>query len=86
MGDENPWIVEVGKSTHEWHCLAMVPCEEEDDVDVAPEARANAFLIAAAPELYAALMQVLPALKTEWPKAYSDAMRALAKARGEEVV
>lgn len=52
---------------------------------------ANAYLIAAAPELYEALLLLvdhqngcpLPKYETQWRKAMADARAALAKARGE---
>jgi len=57
-----------------------------------PDTEANARLIAAAPELYEALAQLLhecveagfdAARDYNWPKSLADASAALAKARGE---
>lgn len=60
MGEDTPWIVEAGKQSYEWHCIAMVPVSQdnEDDLPV-PVAKANARLIAAAPEMLAALKAIL---------------------------
>lgn len=64
MGDEVPWIVEADKPTHEWHCIAMVPCNGDEDEDALPlaEAEANLRLIASAPELYRAVKLLLSAV------------------------
>ncbi|CAL8974569.1 hypothetical protein RHODGE_RHODGE_03289 [Rhodoplanes serenus] len=56
LGPEALWIVEAGKKPHEWRCIAMVcrdDLDDHDDLDLpigAGEQRANARLIAAAPE------------------------------------
>ena len=54
--------------------------------DEIPELRANAHLIAAAPELYAALQKMVDWIDNgdEPAGAYSYAMEALAAARGEK--
>lgn len=66
LGPEALWIVEAGKQTYEWRCIAMVcqddPTNDEDRDPVAPiteaEQIANARLIAAAPDLLAALQEL----------------------------
>ncbi len=61
-----------------------------DDVKLAREAEANAFLIAAAPDMFAALELALPALldiamsTVDFAYAISAIETALRKARGEE--
>ena len=45
IDDENPWIVEAGKPTHDWRCLAMVT-KADDDINVT-EGSANADLLIA---------------------------------------
>lgn len=57
MGEETPWIVEAGKQSYEWRCIAIVPVKPEDEDDLlVPEARANLRLISAAPDLLAAIL------------------------------
>lgn len=75
MGDDDPWIVEAGKQSYEWHCIAIVPCgqEDEDDLPVV-EARANARLIASAPTLSAALER-----EREKVRELREALRPFAK-------
>lgn len=58
MGDENPWIVEAGKQAYEFRCIAIIPCERDGDEIPIPEARANAALMVAAPDLLAAAMKL----------------------------
>lgn len=54
MGDDHPWIVEAGKASHEWRCLAMVTADDEEIGH--EEGMANAQLFAAAPDMHAALI------------------------------
>jgi hypothetical protein len=88
MGEETPWIVEAGKQSYEWHCIAIVPIEPEDEDDLPiPQARANARLIAAAPELLGALTDLLASWSTESGWMNNDlvadrARAAIAKATG----
>lgn len=56
MGEAIPWIVEAGKETYEWRCLAMVPCDEHK-MPLA-EAKANLKVIKAAPTMVEALLKV----------------------------
>ena len=84
MGDE-PWIVEAGKASHEWHCLALVP-EDEDLPGI--EKEANARLISTAPELYLALNALLGWHESDPTSlgalcAANHARQVLAKAKGE---
>ncbi|MEQ8395019.1 hypothetical protein [Thalassobaculum sp.] len=64
MGPESLWIVEAGKQTYEWRCIAMV-CRD-DDIEVsgpkisAREQNANARLIASAPAMAEALAEAPP--------------------------
>lgn len=75
LGPETLWIVEAGKATHEWRCIAMV-CR--DPPIGAGEQQANARLIAAAPEtaaerdrlreLNAELVEALRFYSDEWER------------------
>ncbi len=83
MGDESPWIVQAGKPTHEWRCIAML---DGDDIPML-EMEANCRLIAAAPDLLVALEGLLPA---DWRDGVMEhipgvkaACLAIAKARGK---
>lgn len=76
MGADNPWIVEAGKAVHEWRCLAIVPCDADDDEVPRLEAEANARLIAAAPDLYRLLTAAKHALRSYQ---YGNAATDLAK-------
>lgn len=51
-------IVEAGKQAYEWKFIATVPLSTDDDEFSWPTAKANARLIAAAPELLAALRAI----------------------------
>ncbi|BBC81250.1 hypothetical protein AcetOrient_orf04408 [Acetobacter orientalis] len=64
--------------------FSMVAAESDDE----KEAEANAHLIAAAPELYEALADLVKVLEMAFPsldntKSVKSALSALAKARGE---
>ena len=49
MGEDHPWIVEAGRPTYEWRCIASVTADGDE---IGPlEGMANARLIAAAPDL-----------------------------------
>lgn len=94
MGPDNLWIVEAGKETHEWRCIAMVPCDGEDDSVPKREASANAKLIAASPRTCNALIAAYHALKSyEYgtfsaqlaKQAAAEAQAALIDALGAEV-
>jgi hypothetical protein len=57
MGPETPWIVEAGKPTHEWRCIAILETERFGLI----EARANHRLLVAAPTMAEALLKVVRA-------------------------
>ena len=65
MGESNPWIVEAGKQAYEWEPIATLG---NGDDDLPPRSKAqrtinaNANLIAAAPEMRAAIRDFLFAL------------------------
>jgi hypothetical protein len=54
MGPKSLWIVEAGKPTHEWRCIAMVFSDDPKDPNpiLSDEQQANARLIALAPQLW----------------------------------
>lgn len=85
MGDDDPWIVEAGKQSHEWHCLAIIPAGDEEDELPRPVALANARLFAAAPDMLALLRELID---IEGPQpgtaAWAEKVRAvIARAEGE---
>lgn len=56
MGDEELWVVEQGRQPYDWRCIATVAIVGGEIGDITPtEGNANARLIAAAPDLLAAL-------------------------------
>lgn len=57
MGPETPWIVEAGKPTHQWRCIAIL----ETDEFTPAEARANHRLLVSAPMMAEALLKVVRA-------------------------
>lgn len=87
LGPETLWIVEDGKETYEWRCIAMV-CrddppnsggEETDKPILAHEQAANARLIAAAPELLAALHEMTREYRFEMGNDHQKAAWTLAR-------
>jgi hypothetical protein len=61
MGPDSLWIVQASKPTHEWFPIAVCNMPDEDDhLFTSANVNANIRLIAAAPELLAALKSVLP--------------------------
>lgn len=85
--DDELWIVEAGKHAYEWRTIAGCPLPSERG-DISPaQVRANARLIAAAPELLAILERVngeaecfLGVISSEM---VDEITAAIAKARGE---
>lgn len=96
MGPENLWIVEAGKQTYEWRCIAMVPHDDNEEDDGGPRIsaemqRANAALLVNAKRLYDALADVLSAVEhcgeevfTPGSQTLADARAAMSAARGEQ--
>ena len=77
MGPETPWIVEAGKPTYEWRCIAIL----ETDGFTKAEARANHRLLVAAPTMKDALLRVVRAgSKDEQLVALAAAKAALEEA------
>jgi hypothetical protein len=94
MAPESLWVVQAGKESYEWFAIAVCDMPDEDDhLFVSAEVHANARLIAAAPDLLAAL-QNLVSLQADaaftpvdvWlartSAHYSAAREAIAKATG----
>ena len=77
-----PWV--VGGATAFVNQLSIEPCIGAV-YGAGEEVKANAHLIAAAPELYSALKMVLddPTALDGRPRTYKYVQNALAKARGE---
>ncbi len=80
------WIVEAGKQPHDWRDIAII-CEGDEHGWPAEVAQANARLIAAAPELLAALEACAEYFRHRHHslhlKAQEMTRAALAKAKGE---
>jgi hypothetical protein len=83
-----PWFVsEPNDPDHTGLLIKPIPGDVVAEIDVLPNAIANARLIAAAPELYEALAALVktadmywtPCKSTQWP-ALDEARAALAKA------
>lgn len=82
------WIVQAGLQTYQWSCIAAVHHDDEDtrlpDAQFIgeDEQKANARLIAAAPEMLAALHGIF----TDWdgePEDMLEVRAAIAKAEGK---
>lgn len=59
MGNEELWVVEQGRQPYNWRCIATVTIVGGEIGDITPtEGSANARLIAAAPDLLAALEEI----------------------------
>lgn len=59
-GDVGLWVVQAGLLAHEWSCIAIVPRDEDRNGKhfiTKAEQKANAYLIAAAPEMLAILRE-----------------------------
>lgn len=91
MGPEELTIVANGDApVYDWRWIASVSLmsELDDTHPIGAEARANARLIAAAPDLFTALDDLLEAWaktgSTISARTYDAAVAALAKARGED--
>lgn len=94
MGDETPWIVEAGKETYEWRCIAMVssddPINSEDRDPVKPilepEAAANAAFIVRACNSHDELVKVaIAALHALRSYQYGNAAPDLAQGIASEL-
>lgn len=90
MGEDvGLWIVQDGLEAHQWSCIAIVTDDEDGSARDEGgrfigrnEQRANARLIAAAPDMLEALHKIINNWDDLHPKDRAQARAAIAKAEG----